>query len=296
MPDISMRFGLDIIVVEGGMATMLERYGISEAPCPELFNLTEPDLISEIHRFFKLAGAQCAVSNTFGAGADRLALQGIEADQETLCAEGVRLAKANKPQHVLADMGPCTIRAGKPGTSSYDEAYAVYAHQSELLAKGGPDAIFIETMADIDDALCALRAAKASCDLPVIVSCSFDASGKTSGSQTTVEEAAEALARAGADAIGANCLLRPEEIVSVAAELVRSTALPVLAMPDVPRPSSRPVKRIADSDSPDHMAVAAYRLRQAGVQLIGTCCGSTPAYTGAIFAAVGGTDVIRPRG
>ena len=295
MPDISMRFGLDMIVVEGGMATMLERHGVVDAPCPELLNLIEPDLISEIHRFYQLAGAQCAVSNTFGTGADNLASHGIEADQESLCHEGVRLAKANKPQHVLADMGPCTIRACKQGSASYDEAHDIYARQAGLLAKGDPDAILIETVGDIDDALCALHAAKASCNLPVIVNCTFDASGEMLKSRTPVAEAAEALELAGADAIGANCLLDPEEMIIVAGALAASTGLPVLAMPDVSHPIVQPDGRTVYKGSPDLMAVAAYRLREAGVQLIGTCCGSTPAYTGAIFAAVGGTDVKRPK-
>ncbi|MGI6217489.1 MAG: homocysteine S-methyltransferase family protein, partial [Coriobacteriales bacterium] len=291
MPDIEMRFNRDVVVVEGGIATMLARYGVVGLDCPELLNVTEPDLIEEIHRFFHISGAQCAITNTYGASRGKLQKLGLDDKLEDLNVEGVKRAKSCNPEHVLADIGQCSIKVKEDDAESYELAREQYMEQATALAKAEPDAIYIETMKRIEDAECAVSAAKDATGLPVFCSCVYDQAGMLGGT-TPMEDAVDRLQLAGADVLGINCRLTPEQILDPAEMLIHATDLPVMIAPDVSEPHREPDGTITYAGSPDLMSEVAKQLRALGVQFIGTCCGSTPAYTGAIFAAVSGMDVV----
>jgi 5-methyltetrahydrofolate--homocysteine methyltransferase len=291
MPDIQLRFNRDVIVVDGAMGTMLQREGIPSDECGMLLNVLDPELIIGIHGQYRLAGAQAITTNSFGGTRAKLADYGLEDKVEELNRAAVRLAKAARPEHVLADVGPCGLVLEPLGNANFDEVFDQYAEQIRALAAERPDAILIETMADIADARCALLAAKAVCDLPVIVCCTFDATGHMELSGTSPEAAAVILEAAGASAVGMNCGLGPEQLLPLIERMAKATALPLLIQPNAGLPQIDETGATYYTGTADDFAEAAEAFRRVGAQFIGSCCGSTPAFTGAIYATVAGGNV-----
>ncbi|GHU10183.1 5-methyltetrahydrofolate--homocysteine methyltransferase [Betaproteobacteria bacterium] len=292
MADIALRFDKDVLVLEGAMGTMLQKEGIPSDECAEMLNIMDPELIQTIHQRYQMAGAQCAITNTFGASRSKLDEYGLGEHTVEINRAGVRLARNSKAQHVLADVGPCGKVLEPIGKATFDEVYKIYAEQIKALAAENPDAILIETMVDIADARCALIAAKDVCDLPVIVSCTFDAGGRMELSGTPPEAAAVILEALGASAVGMNCGVGPQSMLPLLQRMAATTTLPLLVQPNAGMPY---VDEHGDTRFPgtaDEMAEYAGKFRQLGAQLIGSCCGTTPTFTGAIYAAVGDTDVV----
>ncbi|MCR5846128.1 MAG: homocysteine S-methyltransferase family protein [bacterium] len=290
MPDIAMRFGKDMLVLEGGTAAMLSSQGVSDDDCPELLNALEPEIVENNHLLFKMAGAHCAISNTFGGSRRALAVYGLDDKADELNREGVRLAGANSPEHILANMGPCGILVDSLSGDGYEAAFEQYREHAAALASERPDAIYIETMERIEDAICAISAAKSACNLPLFVSCTFDDEGNMVGCGTSIEDAAAALERAGASVIGMNHGLDCEQMVPNARRLCKTTTLPVLVSPDVF--DLEGMGKIERRNAIDKVARCAMLYREMGVQFIGACCNATPACIGAIYATVGGLDVV----
>ncbi|MDR2109656.1 MAG: homocysteine S-methyltransferase family protein [Coriobacteriales bacterium] len=295
MPDIALRFNKDVLILEGAMGTMLQREGIrfDGSLCAELLNVLEPELISDLHRRYHLAGAQCASTNSFGATRAKLSAYGVGERVEELNRAAVRNARAGGAPHILADVGPCGLVLEPLGTSSFDEVFEQYFEQVSALAAESPDAIFIETMTDIADARCALLAARAACDLPVFVSCTFDENGRMELSGTDARTAVVILEACGAAGVGINCGLGPEELLPILEEMARTTALPLLIQPNAGIPYLNAAGETIFPATAEEFAELSVRFRAAGAQFIGSCCGSTPAFTGAIYAAVGDTPVVR---
>jgi len=292
-----MRFNKDIIVVEGGMETMLERAGFTDEPCLPYLNVLEPEAIIDVHRYYHLAGAQAVITNTFGATAAQLSVHGLSDRMEELNHAGMLLARTCKPEHILACVGPSGIEIlppeedGPDPSVSYQAASGQYADQIAVLAADEPDAILLDTFESIADLVCALDACRKSCALPVIASCSCTPEGTLSGSSETLASAARACEAAGADVFGINCIVSPDEMLPLLKTAREQTGLPLLVRPDVSTGARRgTAPRIAGS--PSQMEQRALDYWRAGAQFIGTCCGSTPAYTGAIYASVSGLDVV----
>jgi 5-methyltetrahydrofolate--homocysteine methyltransferase len=293
MPDIQLRFNRDIIVVDGAMGTMLQREDISPYESGMLLNVLDPELIIGIHQQYRLAGAQALTTNSFGGTRVKLADFGLADRVVELNRSAVRLAKAAQPEHVLGDVGPCGLVLEPLGQATFDEVFDQYAEQIQALAAEKPDAILIETMADIADARCALLAAKSVCDLPVIVCCTFDATGHMELSGTDPATAAVILEAAGADVVGMNCGLGPEQMLPLIEKMTQATALPLIIQPNAGLPQIDESGKTWYTGTAEDFADAATRFRRAGAQFIGSCCGSTPAFTSAIYASVGDSDVLR---
>ena len=160
MPDIMKRLGHEVLVLDGAMGTMLQRAGLPAGECPELLNITAPEMIGDVHRFYQLAGADCSITNTFGGSRPKLAEYGYGDRVEEFNRAAVRIAKSHGSPHVLADMGPTGLVMEPLGPATFDEVFAAFAEQAAALAAENPDAIFIETMTDIAEARCAVLAAK----------------------------------------------------------------------------------------------------------------------------------------
>ncbi|MBQ6454061.1 MAG: homocysteine S-methyltransferase family protein [Coriobacteriales bacterium] len=164
--------------------------------------------------------------------------------------------------------------------------------QAVALAQATPDAILIETRTDSADARCALRACKSACDLPVIVSCTFGENGRMDLSGTDPATAAIILEACGADAVGMNCGLGPDNMFPLLEAMAQATSLPLIAQPNAGMPQLDAQGNTVYPGTPDQMAYWAERYRSIGVQIIGSCCGSTPAFTAAINLVVADRDVI----
>ncbi len=281
MPDIAIRLGREVLVVDGAMGTMLQRADIPAEQCNEQLNLTAPEIVEQIHRDYVLAGADCVTTNTFGGTRPKLAEYDLGDMVGEFNAAAVRIARRSGAQHVLADVGPTGLVMEPLGSATFDEVYAYFAEQVTALASAGPDAILIETMTDIAEARCAVMAARENCDLPVLVTVSFGLSGRMELSGTDPATAAIVLEAAGASAVGMNCGLGPEQMLPLVEQMAAATTLPIVVQPNAGLP------RLVDGatvfpGTPDELGEYAARFVDAGASVVGSCCGSTPAFTGAI--------------
>lgn len=291
MPDIMMRLGREVLVFEGAMGTMLHRAGLRAGECPELLNVSAPEVVGDVHRLYALAGADCCITNTFGASRIKLAEYGYADRVEEFNRAAVRICLADGAPHVLGDVGPTGLVLEPLGTATFDEVFAQFAEQVSALAAENPDAIFFETFTDIAELRCGVLAAKSVCDLPVLASCTFGLSGRMDLSGTEPETAAVILEAAGADAVGLNCGLGPDQMIELARRMVSATSLPVIAQPNAGLPHLDAEGVTVFPGTAREMGAFAFAARDAGVAAIGSCCGSTPVYTGAIVDAVADKDV-----
>jgi 5-methyltetrahydrofolate--homocysteine methyltransferase len=281
VPDILARVEHEVLVVDGAMGTMLMRAGIPTEQCPEQLNVTAPDIVREIHTNYRLAGADCVTTNTFGGTRAKLDAYGLGDQVVELNRAGVAVARESGAVHVLGDVGPSGLVLEPLGEVAFDDAFVMFAEQVEALASAGPDAILIETMTDIAEARCALLAARSVTDLPVFVTMTFGLSGRTDLSGTPPEAAVVTLEACGAAAVGANCGIGPEQMLPIVEEIAAATALPVIVQPNAGLP------RVVDGETvfpgtEDEMGEYAARFVAAGTNMVGSCCGSTPGFTGSI--------------
>jgi len=297
MPDIQMRFGKDILVLEGAMGTMLQRAGMEPGTCPEFLNVVEPDMISQIHTSYHMAGSDCATSNTFGGSRTKLAEFDLEDQLEEINRAGVRLARSGGAPHILADIGPTGLVMEPLGTVAFEEVFDIFAEQARALASESPDAFLLETFTDIAELRVAVLACKSVSDLPVIACGTFGQNGRMDLSGTDPATAAIILEAAGADAVGMNCGVGPEHMIDNARAMVKATALPVFAQPNAGLPTVDFTGTTVYPGTPDEMARFAVLAREAGLAGVGSCCGTSPKFTGAIAIEIGGKYCVEvPRG
>ena len=263
-----------IVLLDGAMGTMLQKSGLRPGEIPELMNLYKPGMIAAVHRAYIAAGSQAVYANTFGANRRKLQKTGHSVSE--VVGAGVRLAKKEADGKALVglDIGPLGELLEPLGTLSFEEAYSQFAEMMEAGERAGADLVAIETMTDLYEAKAALLAAKEHTSLPVFVTMSFDATGRTF-TGCTVAAMAHTLTGLGANAIGINCSLGPVELLPLLRELRRNTALPVIAKPNAGLPDP------ADGHyglSPADFAAAMSLILQAGADIVGGCCGTGPDY------------------
>ena len=284
--------GGDPIMADGAMGTMLMANGLEFGDPPELWNVEHPEIIRRVQRAYLAAGAQVLLTNTFGGNRLRLELHGREDRVDQLNRTAAVLAKveanaADHPVVVAGDLGPTgQIMESIGGTLTPEIARDVFAQQARALAAGGADVMWVETMSDVDEAVAAIKGAKdAAPDLPVIATMSFDTRGHTMMG-VSPEQAAKALLDAGASAIGGNCGNGPDELLPVI-ERIRA-AHPdavIVAKGNVGMPQLVGMD-VHYETTPATMADFAKRFRDAGANVIGACCGSTPPHVQAMAEAI----------
>ena len=254
MSDAVLRlFAGGTVLCDGAMGSMLYGRGIFINRCYDELNVSQPELIRELHTEYLQAGAMVIETNTFGANAIRLQRHGLEARVRELNTAGVRLAREcvnyMKEKHaseafVAGAMGPLGVRLGANGDGggkvTEEEAYAAIAQQASALSEGGPgvgaDLLVIETLTAMAEARVAIRAAKReSGGLPVIVMVTVDVDGNCLDG-TTPEDAARMMTEWGADAVGCNCSEGPATVLSVIERMRAATHLPLAAMPNAGTP------------------------------------------------------------
>jgi len=271
------------ILLDGAMGTQLAEAGLEMGGKT---NITHPDAVLSIHQQYAECGADMIITNTLTMNRINIESHNMDIDVREVNLAGARLARAavREGQYVLGDMGS-TGKMLKPyGDLSADDAYAAFKEQAIILAEGGVDGIIVETMFDLAEAICAVQACKEAIDLPVIVSMSFNTMQK--GGRTimgnSAQDCAKALTEAGACVVGANCgnldPFQMSEIISIMREV---TPLPLLAQPNAGIPRFVDNQTVFDM-SPSDFAEGAYRCIQAGAQLVGGCCGTSPAHIRAV--------------
>ena len=278
------------VLLDGGMGTLLQENGLDDGGSGELWNVDHPDVIAGIHEAYAAAGARVLTTNTFGGIRPRLAMHGLEDRVHELNEAGARVATAVARRHgalVAGDLGPTGELLSPLGTMEPDAARALFEEQLAGLRQGGIDLVLVETMSDLGEVAAAVEAAhRVVPDVPVVASLSFDTNLRTMMG-VRPGDAVEALAAAGVDAVGANCGRGPEEMEAIAAELAqaRTEGLLIVAQSNAGLPQLVGDRFEYDA-SPAELAEHARALRDLGVDLVGACCGSTPAHTAAMSRAL----------
>ena len=274
----------DIVLLDGAMGTVLQQKGLPPGGRPELLALTDPELLLSVHREYVAAGSQIIYANTFGASAPKLSRTGHTVAEVVPAAVAVAKEAAGADAAVALDIGPLGELLEPMGTLSFEKAYEYFREIAVAGAAAGADLAVIETMTDLYEAKAALLAVKENTELPVFVSMSFEESGRTF-TGCTVASMARTLEGLGADAIGLNCSLGPDLLAPLLRELCENTRLPVIAKPNAGLPD--PVTGQYDM-GPEAFAAALAPCLDAGVTIFGGCCGTSPAYIGALRRALAG--------
>ncbi len=269
----------NIAILDGGMGSLLEGCGQLSYDLPERLNITNPDIITGIHKSYFDAGSNVVNTNTFGANL----LKFSEEELETIVAAAVKNAKkaaqmsaSCKQKFVSLDIGP-TGRLLKPfGDLDFEEAVKIFSHTVKLGVKYGADLITVETMNDSYETKAALLAVKENSALPVIVTNAYGEDGKLlSGASASVMAAM--LEGMGADYIGANCSLGPDALAPVIDELISASSLPVVFKPNAGLPEIKEGKTVYNVSPSDFSASVKAAVKR-GVRIVGGCCGTTPVY------------------
>ncbi len=275
----------DVLVGDGAMGTMLFEQGLQTGECPERWNLDHPEVLEEIARLYCRAGADLVETNTFGGSPLKLAQYELDKRTEELNVRAVRAVRAGvgDQAYISGSCGP-TGRMLKPhGDIDPEDMTASFERQIKALAAESVDLICIETMTDLTEATLAIKAAKdVAPSLPVCASMTFDPTprGFYTVMGVTIEQAARGLADAGADIIGSNCGNGINNMVTIAGEFRQHTDRPLIIQSNAGLPELQD-GRVVYNESPEFMAEKARLLLDAGVAIIGGCCGTTPAHIAA---------------
>lgn len=274
-------------ILDGGMGTMMQANGLEPGEVPELMSITHPEVIRSIHRSYVEAGSDIIYANTFGANTHKIPSDCGYTLEEIIDAS-VKTAKAagNADTKVALDVGPLGELLEPMGSLKFEEAYDAFRRTMIQGEKSGADLIVIETMTDLYEVKAAVLAAKEKTDLPVMVSMSFEESGRTF-TGTDVVSMAVTLEGLGVDAIGINCSLGPAEIYPIAEKMCASTDLPVFVKPNAGLPDPRTNEYDIDAERFAEMMTAYLDL---GIAAAGGCCGTTPEYIAAVKKAFAGKE------
>ena len=268
-----------ILILDGGMGTLLQAEGLAAGELPERWSITHPDVIRGIHRAYYDAGSHVVNTNTFGANTLKLSREELEAVVAAAIKNAKEAAEESQTPHpkwVALDIGP-TGKMLKPyGDLAFEDAVAIFAETVKLGVKYGADLIMIETMNDSYETKAALLAAKENSTLPVFVSNAYGEDGKLMTGADPLAMIA-LLEGMGADAIGVNCSLGPKALAPVVEQYVKYASVPVLLKPNAGLPKVENGKTVYDV-SPTDFAAEVARLVSLGVGIAGGCCGTTPAY------------------
>ncbi len=276
----------NIVVLDGGMGTLLQSAGLVAGEHPERWNITHPEVIQKIHADYYNAGSNIVNTNTFGANVLHFSEDELDEIVKAAIHNAKEAAKISKGQNkfVALDIGP-TGKLLKPyGDLEFEDAVSVFAKTVKLGVKYGVDLVMIETMNDSYETKAALLAVKENCDLPVFVSNAFGADGKLMTGATPAAMVAM-LEGMGADAIGVNCSLGPKQLTTVVDEYLKYASLPVLLKPNAGLPKNVDGKTVYDV-LPDEFAEDVNALVQKGVRVVGGCCGTTPEYIKALTNSI----------
>ena len=279
--------------LDGAMGTMLQAAGLQLGQRPEILCITEPEIVAGIHRAYIDAGSEVIYANSFSANRHKLAGTGYSVEEVITAAVRVaRQAAAGTDARVALDIGPIGELLEPLGTLSFDEAYDLFREMLVAGEAAGADLVVFETMSDLYEVKAGVLAAKEHTQLPVWVTMTFEATGRTFVG-TTAPAFAMTMEGLGVDAIGMNCSLGPEELLPLGRELCRWTTLPLLLKPNagLPDPATG-----AYNITEEAFAAALEPFLELGFVGFGGCCGTTPAFIEAVCRHLRGRTVSRPAG
>ena len=274
------------VFFDGGYGTILQSKGLKAGELPETYNVLHPEMITDIHYEYLMAGSQILKTNTFGCNAMKFPKDEEMSYEKLICAavENAKNAidKAGKIQgedaYIALDLGPTGKLLEPLGDLPFEKAVELYAQVTEIGAKCGVDCVLIETMNDGYEAKAAVLGVKETCDLPVFVTTVYDESGKSltgSGPKNMVA----LLEGLGVDALGLNCSLGPKKMLPIVKEICENASIPVIANPNAGLPKVVDGKTVFEVDATE-FAKEMEELVEVGARVLGGCCGTTPAHIG----------------
>ena len=274
------------ILADGAMGTMLHARGVGFDKCFDELNLINPAAVAEIHREYIEAGAQLIITNTFGANRFKLTKHGLQEDVREINFKGVELAKrvvaaSFRDVLVAGDVGPLGVRIAPYGRVQLEEAREAFAEQIQALNEAGADLIVIETFSDLYEIREAIKAAKETCDLPVVASVTFTRDDRTLLGDEPMK-VARTLRDANVDVIGVNCSGGPAQLLRILKQM--SQAVPdgkFWVKPNAGWPEQVGGRIMYPADA-DYFGDYALSFRESGACIVGGCCGTTPQHIAAM--------------
>ena len=267
--------GKEWLIFDGGTGTILQSRGLRGGELPETWNLRRPEDIIDLHCGYLRAGCDIFNTNTFGANALK-----FPDDLEEIVTAAVNLAQEAKRRcgredaYVALDIGPTGKLLEPLGDLPFEKAVELFGEVVRYGSRAGADLVLIETMSDSYEAKAAVLAAKENCDLPVLVTVTFDGQGKmlTGGSVDSTVALLEGLR---VDALGVNCGLGPEQMIPIVERLTEVCSIPVIVNPNAGLPRTEGGRTVYNV-GPEEFADRMEKIARMGVQAVGGCCGTTP--------------------
>lgn len=278
------------ILLDGAMGTMLMAAGLESGDPPEEWNVLHPEKVQAVHRAYVEAGSQIFLTNSFGGTPFRLAMHGLEERTAELNAAAGKIARqvadaAERDVLVAGSIGPCGQLFEPMGSLTFEDAVQAFREQAAGLAEGGVDLFWVETMSDLDEIRAAVAGIREASGLPIAATMSFDTHGHTMMGVSPARAASE-LSQLGLIALGANCGTGSDELIEAIRALKEASpdqTLIAKANAGIPQMVG---DEVIYNGSPEVMAVYAREVYLTGAQLIGGCCGSTPAHIQAMGTAL----------
>ncbi len=312
MPDISLRFNQDMLVLSTPVEASLARQGVSVEENREFFSLIEAEILQDFYHLQQVAGVQCLVSNTAGITRARLRHHHLDERDEELALASLRILASMKPQHSLIEIGPCGLPLDPSSTTSLRQSRDEYARAASIFGIEGYDAFFLNDMRDTVDMKCALMGLRKVSDKPIFASLnlsgleeSLAASGEPNQGAVSLEASNDSFKKIsdtlsaafammeeyGADVLGFASSASLDQVLSYLEPCKQASDLPFLVQLDVRQESGKAFQSKEPYGHPDTMIEAAEQLRDAGVQFLRAVGEASPAYAGALALTVLGQDV-----
>ena len=292
MTNLLEQLSNETILADGAMGTMLHAHGVGFEKCFDELNLTRPTAVAEIHRAYIEAGAQLIITNTFGANRFKLAKHGLADHVIPINKASVDLAKrvvsaSFKEVLVAGDVGPLGVRIAPFGRVQPEQARAAFAEQIQALAEAGADLIVMETFSDLYEIREAIKAAKESCDLPIVASVTFTRDDRTVLGDDPAK-VARMLREAEVDVIGVNCSGGPAQLLRILKQMVQAVpdhSAKFWVKPNAGWPEQVGGRIMYPADA-EYFGEYALSFRDMGACIVGGCCGTTPQHIAAMRKAL----------
>lgn len=282
------------IYLDGATGSNLLKRGMPAGVCPEEWIVGHREVMISLQREFIAAGSNIIYAPTFSANSVKLEEYGLSDKIAVINKELVKISKeaADGKCLVAGDLTMTGEQLTPMGNMEFEELIAVYKEQIGYLAEADVDLLVVETMMSLQESRAALIAAKETCELPVMVSMTFEADGRTLYG-TDAETAAVVLESLGAAAVGANCSTGPDKMVGIIRTMADAVSIPIIAKPNAGLPAlDEKGNTIYDMDS-EEFAAGMKQLVEAGASILGGCCGTTPEYIYKLSEATGSMQVIK---
>jgi len=280
-----------IIILDGGMGSLLIDQGLPPGMPPEFWNISNPENVQACHKNYFDAGSDVVFTNTFGGSRLKLMAHKHGHSIEEYNKKAVELVKGICPEHgyIAGDIGPSGAFLPPVGTITVEEYFRNFLEQARYLSDAGVDFFVVETMVDVKEAEAAVKAIREISSLPILASMTYKKTkrGYFTIMGNSVSECVKILEEAGADIVGANCTLGSDEMVDLVPLLKKETNLPISVKPNAGQPQLVNGKTIYNT-TPQDFTRDIMLMIEAGANLVGGCCGSNPEFIKEIAEKVKG--------